>query len=242
MVPFIRSILWYLWKTCYINVLRAYMCWELNFLWYEKLMVLSISPVLWYLWKIMCQEAQIFRRWFGSHWMCSSRDPRKVIVMHARIFEGAWMWIALKFLNSGYDMNVNLLWHEGLVALSISSVLRYLSKIMWPWALIFEGVGLALAEEFLRNGDNVVICSRSGMYSAFFASLTILCILWHSLHSLHTVHTVHSVHSLHYFAFLCFLCILWLVLPPHSLDFDSLPCTECIFVCFYFLQRRGFKM
>ncbi len=31
--------------------------------------------------------------------------------------------------------------------------------------LLHAGVGKALAEEFLRNGDNVVVCSRSGSQS-----------------------------------------------------------------------------
>jgi short-subunit dehydrogenase involved in D-alanine esterification of teichoic acids len=33
-----------------------------------------------------------------------------------------------------------------------------------PVAVGIVGVGLALAREFLRFGDNVVICSRSGKY------------------------------------------------------------------------------
>jgi short-subunit dehydrogenase involved in D-alanine esterification of teichoic acids len=37
-----------------------------------------------------------------------------------------------------------------------------------PVAVGIVGVGLALAREFLRFGDNVVICSRSGKYLAVY--------------------------------------------------------------------------
>jgi hypothetical protein len=37
-----------------------------------------------------------------------------------------------------------------------------------------KGVGLALAREFLRFGDNVVICSRSGKYLAVYHMRTLL--------------------------------------------------------------------
>lgn len=42
------------------------------------------------------------------------------------------------------------------------AILWHNSFLFWEfWVL---GVGLALAEEFLRNGDNVVVCSRSGAF------------------------------------------------------------------------------
>jgi hypothetical protein len=43
-----------------------------------------------------------------------------------------------------------------------------------PVAVGIVGVGLALAREFLRFGDNVVICSRSGKYLAVFHMRTLL--------------------------------------------------------------------
>lgn len=43
-----------------------------------------------------------------------------------------------------------------------------------PVAVGIVGVGLALAREFLRFGDNVVICSRSGKYLAVYHMRTLL--------------------------------------------------------------------